>query len=99
MRVDQSRQHVRIREIDQLSAGAIRRDSSVVERILGKAEVQGSNPCRGTTLRDAPQRKLRGVFFSALRLWRRGRRGVADAPLAVHAAADLRAGGQDADRP
>ena len=27
---------------------AIRRRSSVVERILGKAEVQGSNPCRGT---------------------------------------------------
>ena len=26
----------------------LRRDSSVVERILGKAEVQGSNPCRGT---------------------------------------------------
>ena len=32
---------------DRYSA-RLRRDSSVVERILGKAEVQGSNPCRGT---------------------------------------------------
>ncbi len=34
----------------------LRRGSSVVERILGKAEVQGSNPCRGTISRGPGQR-------------------------------------------
>ena len=39
----------------------IRRRSSVVERILGKAEVQGSSPCGGTIT----ARRFGGAFFCA----------------------------------
>ncbi len=39
----------------------IRRRSSVVERILGKAEVQGSSPCGGTIT----TRRFGGAFFCA----------------------------------